>query len=664
MNKLAARLCVGLCAIIFSLPSSAQEVLFFTQPGCAPCEKMYPELDVLRQQGVTVRVFDWTRTTDASVFQQFGIRSTPTTFVTDSQGRVVKSFSGYIPANAVLSAMPTRAGPSVGRTKNFNIRSNRPDLAQKFAEVAESYRCLLNDQWFPGKKLPDWDKPAEVVITVDNTNGGGVTTFVHTGETAVDFNGKWQGQEKKLLADVIPHEVMHMVLATHVGEPLPRWLDEGIAVTVESPESRDSSRDMAMRSLQSQELPSVSAVFRYGEQYPPNVMGVYWSGQLMVEYLLSLPDGRERIIQYINEGTDKGFEPALHTVYRMGDCKVFEGRVRGWLSGLRQRLPRFGNRIPGNTSYLYVVPAEVCPKCGKIHPVPGVWQPQQEPVQQGLGWTGETRPSTFPTQPEPNTEPSGDDLLVVDDFETDEQKVPVPPRPAPWDQDIIFGSPEWRELQEKISQQEAFQRQYQIDLEAKIAQAQQTSAQAAESVNQQLKKTEESLIGRIRELAKDRAVAVAKDKMPSSVGSAMAVASKLAPYLGIAGAAGTAGLGVALFVVSRRLKKRISERENTKYVVPPPVQPQNSSRDEDFPSAIAVADHPSRKPVVFATENPPPKQIKVPTQHYVTVESDDTLEALDWAKEQIAKKYGTNAKFYMETLQGMMTQYRNAREST
>ena len=41
------------------------------------------------------------------------------------------------------------------------------------------------------------------------------------------------GTPERILDSVLPHEVTHTVMATHFGQPLPRWADVGICTTVE-----------------------------------------------------------------------------------------------------------------------------------------------------------------------------------------------------------------------------------------------------------------------------------------------------------------------------------------------------------------------------------------------------------------------------------------------
>src|SRR5690349_19333935 len=53
------------------------------------------------------------------------------------------------------------------------------------------------------------------------------------------------GTLDRILADTLPHEVMHTILAAHFRKPLPRWADEGIALQAESPEEQERHQPLA-----------------------------------------------------------------------------------------------------------------------------------------------------------------------------------------------------------------------------------------------------------------------------------------------------------------------------------------------------------------------------------------------------------------------------------
>ena len=43
---------------------------------------------------------------------------------------------------------------------------------------------------------------------------------------------------RRILDSVLPHEITHTIFATHFGQPLPRWADEGACTTVDGRPTR------------------------------------------------------------------------------------------------------------------------------------------------------------------------------------------------------------------------------------------------------------------------------------------------------------------------------------------------------------------------------------------------------------------------------------------
>jgi len=60
-------------------PAPSQEVLFFTQKGCPPCEAARPRVEEMKKQGLQVTEV-WYHE-NPELFQQHGVTSTPTFIV-------------------------------------------------------------------------------------------------------------------------------------------------------------------------------------------------------------------------------------------------------------------------------------------------------------------------------------------------------------------------------------------------------------------------------------------------------------------------------------------------------------------------------------------------------------------------------------------------------
>jgi thiol-disulfide isomerase/thioredoxin len=82
---LRARRELGLPGFRFGTPA----ILYFTSPGCAPCESVQaPALDRLRQEyHARMQVLEVDATRQPRLADAWGVLSVPTTFVIDAQGR-------------------------------------------------------------------------------------------------------------------------------------------------------------------------------------------------------------------------------------------------------------------------------------------------------------------------------------------------------------------------------------------------------------------------------------------------------------------------------------------------------------------------------------------------------------------------------------------------
>src|SRR5690606_19789169 len=117
-----------------------------------------------------------------------------------------------------------------GATTNFVMRGNfSPEFIAKAEQQAEHCRKTLAIEWL-GSEIPAWRKACTVELVPADHSGGGSTFYgFDVSGRAFDLEGKWSGPEDRLLQDVIPHEVLHTILASHLGE-VPRWADEGAAM--------------------------------------------------------------------------------------------------------------------------------------------------------------------------------------------------------------------------------------------------------------------------------------------------------------------------------------------------------------------------------------------------------------------------------------------------
>jgi hypothetical protein len=217
-------------------------------------------------------------------------------------------------------------------TANFTVNSPCAESARQFAEAAEQYRKDLAMLWL-GKTLPDWSAKCPVKVNVGNNLGaGGTTSFIFENGEVFGWDMEIQGSHERILDSVLPHEITHMILASHFRKPIPRWLDEGMATSMEHQSEKENYRRMLRYFLQS----NVQRCFPLNrmvamKDYPDDAIPFYAQGFSLVEYLLER--GREfdahehhRLVQFTGAAMQEGdWQSALHEHYgipKLGDLQV------------------------------------------------------------------------------------------------------------------------------------------------------------------------------------------------------------------------------------------------------------------------------------------------------------------------------------------------------
>lgn len=197
---------------------------------------------------------------------------------------------------------------SVARAQNFT--GSDPAIL----EAAETARIESAIFW-TGHDLPGrWSSPCPIVIeprparreqqsdVSDHHSSSGRTTFQFEDGEVHGWRMFVSGSREAILVDVIPHEVDHMVRASLVRKPLPRWLDEGCATLRESTESRRRLREI----LRQYPLVPLTTAFLNAREYPSNsreLTRTYAVGFSLVEFLLER-GGPRRLLELQKQSGD------------------------------------------------------------------------------------------------------------------------------------------------------------------------------------------------------------------------------------------------------------------------------------------------------------------------------------------------------------------------
>ena len=228
------------------------------------------------------------------------------------------------------------------RSANFIIDTPNPALAKKFSAAAEKYRHDLAIEWL-GRAMPNWSRPCPITIRVGNDLGaGGATTFVFDRGEVHSWTMSIQGSVTRVLDSVLPHEITHMIYASHFREPLPRWADEGGATSVEHASERNKHRRMLDQFLRTGRGIAFSRLFSITE-YPRDPMPLYAQGFSLSEYLIQR-GGRRKYVAFMGDAIkNDDWTGAIGRNYGFADLGKLQNT---WLAWVKRGSPPLKRAVP------------------------------------------------------------------------------------------------------------------------------------------------------------------------------------------------------------------------------------------------------------------------------------------------------------------------------
>ena len=231
------------------------------------------------------------------------------------------------------------------RSANFIVETSDPNFALQVAQTAEKCRHDLAVEWL-GKEMPNWSQPCVMAVQVGaHLGAGGATTFVFDRGEVFNWRMSIQGSPQRILDSVLPHEITHMVYASHFRQPLPRWADEGGATSVEHSSERNKHRQMLDQFLRTGRGIAFSQMFAMTE-YPRDIMPLYAQGYSLAEFLIQT-GGRRKYIEFLGDGMQNDdWSGAIQRNYGLQDLGMLQTT---WLAWVRQGSPQIAPRAPQPT---------------------------------------------------------------------------------------------------------------------------------------------------------------------------------------------------------------------------------------------------------------------------------------------------------------------------
>jgi hypothetical protein len=219
-------------------------------------------------------------------------------------------------------------------TANFVITAPTEEFARQVGEAAEYYRHELAIEWL-GEPLPgNWSSKCPITCKVGQIGAGGATTFTFNNGEVFGWHMSIQGSEERILDSVLPHEVSHMIFASHFRRPLPRWADEGAATLVEHESERLRQTKLLGQVLRTSRRIPLQQLLGMKE-YPKDmqdVLTLYAEGYALADYLVQQKgsQGRRIYLEFLDDAHQYGWDAAFKKHYEI-TVAALEQEWTGWV---------------------------------------------------------------------------------------------------------------------------------------------------------------------------------------------------------------------------------------------------------------------------------------------------------------------------------------------
>lgn len=244
------------------------------------------------------------------------------------------------------------------QSAHFVVNAPDPVLARKVAEEAERFRKELAIDWL-GHEIAEWDDKCPITVEL-SMHAGGETSFAFVTDHRQQSRPRsWEmkifGSPERILDSVLPHEVTHTIFATHFGQPLPRWADEGACTIVEHDSERRKNHQMLIDFLHTNRGIPFNRMFEM-KQYPNDILPLYAQGHSLSKFLV-MQKGKRHFLDFIAAGMKaeqqgpllRGWDRTTEEFYGFGNLSELQDAWIVWVkSGSKELSP--GELLANNPS--------------------------------------------------------------------------------------------------------------------------------------------------------------------------------------------------------------------------------------------------------------------------------------------------------------------------
>jgi tetratricopeptide (TPR) repeat protein len=221
-------------------------------------------------------------------------------------------------------------GWQVAETSHFRIFHNQSrEFVEQVAQIAEQTRVQMSQKWFGATARP-WQTKCEIYLHASGKEYSH-KTGVHgqsPGHSRIESNdasGEVVARQIELRCDnpdllpaVLPHETTHVVLAGQFGRhPVPRWVDEGVAVLTEPAHKVSLHLKNLSKFQQQQTLFHVRELIELRDYPHPERIGPFYAQSVSLVDYLTRERGPLVFCKFVQDGLAQGYESALRKHYNI-----------------------------------------------------------------------------------------------------------------------------------------------------------------------------------------------------------------------------------------------------------------------------------------------------------------------------------------------------------
>ncbi|HVU88969.1 MAG TPA: malate/lactate/ureidoglycolate dehydrogenase [Pirellulales bacterium] len=249
--------------------------------------------------------------------------------------------ASYVPAFGAGNSGPCRSRPArwhATETANFRIYSfGATAVGPQIAERCETMRTEILRTWFGSKNDECWHPKCALVLHPHLTGYraavGAMADCTFAACTIHADGAKVQRRidvraDRSVWLDHLPHELVHLIIDGRLttGE-LPRWIDEGMAVTADPAARQAAHLQVFHRALARGEQFRLADLLTLADYPQRDRLGVFYGQSLsLLQFLIERGD-RRKFVDFAAAALRDGYDRALASCYALENVAALE---RAW----------------------------------------------------------------------------------------------------------------------------------------------------------------------------------------------------------------------------------------------------------------------------------------------------------------------------------------------